>query len=79
MFTSGKYRAAVNIWRNLCLVRYQELLGKHPFTASLLHYIGDAYQNLGDPGRAVAFKKRSLAMRKFLLGNWLIVKYCSSS
>lgn len=69
MFTTGKYKAAVNIWTNLCLVRYRELLGTHPFTASLLHYIGDAYQKLGDPKRAVAFKKESLAMRKFLLGN----------
>ncbi|KAJ7388574.1 hypothetical protein OS493_036802 [Desmophyllum pertusum] len=69
MFTSGKYRAAVNIWQNICLVRYRELLGTHPFTASLLHYIGDAYQKLDDPRRAVAFKKESLAMRKFLLGD----------
>ncbi|KAL9986205.1 hypothetical protein ACROYT_G000311 [Oculina patagonica] len=69
MFISGKNRAAVNIWKNLCLVRYRELLGKHPFTASLLHYIGDAYQKLGDPRRAVAFKKESLSMRKFLLGD----------
>ena len=79
MFTSGKYRAAVNIWQNLCLVRYRELLGTHPFTASLLHYIGDAYQNLGNHRLAVDFKKESLDMRKLLLGNWLIIKYCSSS
>ncbi|KAJ7384471.1 hypothetical protein OS493_021100 [Desmophyllum pertusum] len=69
MFTSGEYQAAVNIWRNICLVRYRELLGTHPFTASLLHYIGDAYQKLGDPQRAVAFKIESLDMRKFLLGD----------
>ena len=69
MSTSGKYKAAVNIWTNLCLVRYQELLGTHPFTASLLHYIGDAYQKLGDPKLAVDFKKKSLAMRRSLLGN----------
>lgn len=79
MFISGKYRAAVNIWKNLCLVRYRELLGTHPFTASLLHYIGDAYQKLGDPRRAVAFKKESLDMRKFLLGNWLTMVHKSSS
>ena len=69
MFTSGKYKAAVNIWTNLCLVRYREVLGTHPFTASLLDYIGDAYQKLGDPQRAVTFKKESLAMRKSSLGN----------
>ena len=76
MFTSGKYRAAVNIWNNLCLVRYRELLGTHPFTASLLHYIGDAYQKLGDARRAVAVKRESLAMRKFLLGNFFPAKHC---
>ena len=78
MFTSGKYRAAINIWQNFCLVRYRELLGTHPFTASLLHYIGDAYQKLGDPRRAVKKKKESLAMRQYLLGNWLVIIYCNS-
>jgi len=76
MFTSGKYKAAVNIWTNLCLVRYRELLGAHPFTASLLHYIGDAYQKLGDPKLAVDFKKKSLVMRKSLLGNMFCSKHC---
>jgi len=75
MFTSGKYKAAVNIWTNLCVVRYRELLGTHPFTASLLHYIGDAYQKLGNPKRAVGFKKESLAMRKSLLGNVFCTLY----
>ena len=68
VFTSGKYKATVNIWTNLCLVRYRENLGTHPFTASLLHYIGDAYQKLSDPKRAVDFKKDSLDTR-YLLGN----------
>ena len=76
MFTIENYKAAVNIWTNLCLVRYRELLGTHSFTASLLHYIGDAYQKLGDPKRAVAFKKDSLAMRKSLLGNMSCTKHC---
>ena len=75
MFTSENYRAAVNIWTNLCLVRYRELLGAHPFTASVLHYIGDAYQKLGDPKRAVPFKKESLAMRKSLFGNMSCTKH----
>ena len=76
MFTSENYKAAVNIWTNLCLVRYRELLGTHPFTASLLHYIGDAYQKLGDPKRAVTFKKESLAMRIFLLGSMSCKNHC---
>lgn len=69
MFNSGKYKAAVNIWENCCLVRYRELMGTHPFTASLLHYIGDAYQKLRLPQEAVKSKKECLQMRRFLLGN----------
>ena len=70
MFVSGKYKAAVNIWENICLVKYRELLGTHPFTASLLDYIGKGYLKLNDPEKAVAFKKESLKMRLYLLGNW---------
>ena len=69
MFNSGKFKAAVNIWQNICLVRYRELLGTHPFTASLLHYIGDGYKELGRRQQAVVFKRESLTMRHFLLGN----------
>ncbi|PFX34919.1 uncharacterized protein LOC111319657 [Stylophora pistillata] len=69
MFVSGNLRAAINIWTNICLVRYRELLGQHPFTASLLHYLGDAHQSLGDLKRAVACKRESLEMRKYLLGD----------
>lgn len=69
MFNSGNYKAAVNIWQNICLVRYRELLGTHPFTASLLHYIGDGYKELGYRQQSVVFKRESLTMRHFLLGN----------
>lgn len=69
MFTSGQYQAAVNIWKNICLVRYDDLLGTHPFTASLLDYMGEAYGKLGYLREAVVFKEKSLTMRRFLLGD----------
>ena len=75
MFTSGQYQAAVNIWKNICLVRYDDLLGTHPFTASLLDYMGEAYGKLGYLREAVVFKEKSLTMRRFLLGNWFVL-YC---
>ena len=72
MFTSGQYRVAVNIWENICLASYRELLGTHPFTASLLDYIGNGYGKLGYLIRAVGFKRDSLKMRRFLFGNLLM-------
>ena len=68
LFSSGRLQAALNIWENICLVKYRELLGTHPFTASLLDHIGKIYQALGKPRRAVALKKESLRMRHLLLG-----------
>ena len=68
LFTSGQHKAALNIWENICLVKYRELLGTHPFTASLLDHIGKIYQALGKPRRAVSLKKESLRMRHLLLG-----------
>ena len=65
---SGQHQAALNILKNICLVKYRELLGTHPFTASLLDHIGNIYQTLGKPRQAVALKKESLRMRHFLLG-----------
>ena len=73
MFTSGQYQAAVNIWKNICLVRYDDLLGRHPFTASLLDYMGEAYGKLGYLRKAVDFKEKSLTMRRFLLGNLVCI------
>lgn len=68
LFSSGQLIAALNIWENICLVKYRELLGTHPFTASLLDHIGHIYQALGKPLRAVALKKESLRINTLLLG-----------
>ena len=67
LFTTEKYRAAVNVWCNLALVRYQELLRNHPFTANLLRYIGEAYFKLQQFPLAVEFKRKSLVMLKSIL------------
>ncbi|XP_068740177.1 uncharacterized protein [Montipora capricornis] len=68
MYDSQKYKAAVNIWKNMCLIRYRRLLGTHPFTASVLDYLGNAYLKLSCPQEAVVCKKESLQMRCSLLG-----------
>ncbi|XP_068740412.1 uncharacterized protein [Montipora capricornis] len=68
MYDSQKYKAAVNIWKNISLVRYRRLLGTHPFTASVLDYLGNAYQKLGCAQEAVRCKKECLQMRCSLLG-----------
>ncbi|XP_029209365.2 uncharacterized protein LOC114973110 [Acropora millepora] len=68
MFASGKYLAAINIWKNICLVKYRRILGTHPFTASVLDYLGSAYQKYDCPQEAVKCKRESLEMRRLLLG-----------
>lgn len=49
------------------MVTYQEILGIHPFTATLLQYIGDAYHRQHLYQQALEKKKQSLEMRKHLL------------
>ena len=68
MYVSGKYLAAINIWENICLIKYRRILGTHPFTASVLDYLGNAYQKYDCPQEAVKCKRESLEMRRFLLG-----------
>lgn len=68
MYTDGKYLAAINIWENICLMKYRRILGRHPFTASVLDYLGNAYLKYDRPQKAVKCKRESLEMRRFLLG-----------
>lgn len=67
LYTIKEHKAAIRIWTRYSLVLYQELLGDHPFTATLLDYIGAAYQDLGQIPKAVYFKHWSLKMRTSLL------------
>ena len=48
---------------------YLELLGDHPFTATLMEDMGASYQALGDYSRAVSLIREALRMRKQALGD----------
>ncbi|KAL9986677.1 hypothetical protein ACROYT_G000851 [Oculina patagonica] len=48
---------------------YLELLGDHPFTATLMDDMGMSYQALGDYKNAIKFLREALRMRKHSLGD----------
>lgn len=48
---------------------YLELLGDHPFTATLMDDMGISYQALGDYESAIKFLRDALRMRKHSLGD----------
>lgn len=48
---------------------YLELLGDHPFTATLMDDMGTSYQALGDYESAIKFLRDALRMRKRSLGD----------
>ena len=48
---------------------YLELLGDHPFTATLMDDMGKSYQALGDYENAIKFLRDALHMRKHSLGD----------
>ena len=48
---------------------YLELLGDHPFTATLMEDMGASYQALGDYSRAVSLIREALRIRKQALGD----------
>ena len=48
---------------------YLELLGDHPFTATLMDDMGMSYQALGDYDSAIKFLRDALRMRKNSLGD----------
>ena len=48
---------------------YLELLGDHPYTATLMEDMGASYQALGDYERAIWLIRESLRMRKQSLGD----------
>jgi len=60
-------KVSIKIWEQISLVTYQNVLGIHPFTATLLQYIGDAYHRQGLYQQALEKKQQSLDMRKHLL------------
>ncbi|XP_048583925.1 uncharacterized protein LOC116608999 isoform X2 [Nematostella vectensis] len=66
--SAGRHKSAATIWSSKCLPIYSSIMGEHPFTATLLQYIGDAYHQLKEGDLAIDYKRKSLAMRRKLLG-----------
>ena len=73
---SGDHEKAIDIWKTETLPVYKDVLGDHPWTASLLRYIAGSYRCLAnsesaDSGMAdVAemYSREALEMRFRLLG-----------
>lgn len=63
------HREANNMREENSLPVYLELLGDHPFTATLLEGMGASYQALGDHVSAIKFINDALRMRKQSLGD----------
>ena len=66
---NGAHREANKIREENSLPVYLELLGDHPFTATLLEGMGASYQALGDYVSAIKFINDALRMRKQSLGD----------
>ena len=73
---SGDHEQAINIWKTETLPVYKDVLGDHPWTASILRYIASSYRCLAesesvDSGMAdVAemYSREALELRIKLLG-----------
>ena len=75
---SGDHQKAIAIWKENTISVYEEQLGDHPWTASILSYIADSYKTLaaGSPERsymdqAEMYFREAQGLRKRLLGHHL--------
>ena len=57
--------------RQRALAIYQRVLGDHPFTATILNYIGNNYYALREYPQAIAHISQALEIRQIFLGNHL--------
>ncbi|KAJ7326138.1 hypothetical protein OS493_027989 [Desmophyllum pertusum] len=71
----GDHQTAIDIWLMNTLPVYKQELGDHPWTASILHYIGDSYKALaignsehGYAEQAEMYFREALELRRRLLG-----------
>ena len=73
---SGDHEQAINIWKTETLPVYKDVLGDHPWTASILRYIASSYRRLAnsesaDSGMAdlaEMYSREALELRFKLLG-----------
>ena len=75
---SGDHQKAIAIWKENTISVYEEQLGDHPWTASILSYIADSYKALaaGSSERGIIEKaemyfREAQGLRKRLLGHHL--------
>ena len=61
--------AAIETRRLFVLPDYETILGDHPFVATMLSWIANSYQALGDYDNAIKFTRRALEIRERLLGD----------
>ena len=73
---SGDHQKAIAIWKENTLPVYEEQLGDHPWTASVLSYIADSYKSLAAKGseqdyieQAERHFRKAQELRKRLLGH----------
>ncbi|XP_044165372.1 uncharacterized protein LOC114962788 isoform X2 [Acropora millepora] len=68
-YTLGDHQKAIDVWEEETLPIYQTQLGKHPWTASILHFIARSYKALAKPkvDGAVKNSRDALKLRKELL------------
>ncbi|XP_074620694.1 uncharacterized protein LOC141879324 isoform X3 [Acropora palmata] len=68
-YTLGDHQKAIDVWEKKTLPIYQDELGEHPWTASILHFIARSYMALAKTkvDGAVNNCRDALALRKKLL------------
>ena len=66
----GDHQKAIDIWEEKTLPIYQNQLGEHPWTATMLHFIALSYMALAKTkvDGAVKNSRDALKLRKKLLG-----------
>lgn len=69
-YTLGDHQKAIDVWEKKTLPIYQDELGEHPWTASILHFIARSYMALAKAkvDGAVKNSRKALALREKLLG-----------
>ena len=69
-YALGDHQKAIDVWEEKTLPIYQDQLGEHPWTASILHFIARSYMALAKTkvDAAVNYCRDALELRKKLLG-----------
>ena len=63
------HAAAIQTRKDLVFPVYEAILGKHPFVATTLSWIGKSFHEMGDYDKAVTFATQALNIRETVLGH----------